>query len=209
MDGTMSFTPEILQGGKLIPVVVCREVDEAVSLANSLLLTGISCMEITLRSPCALEAISAIARHIPSMVVGAGTILTIDQLESARQAGARFMVSPGMTLDLLSYAKDRSLPYVPGVSTCSEIMTALSYGYSYLKLFPASQVGGTSFLKALSGPFPEVRFCPTGGITEATVGEYLALPQVFAVGGSWMVPRPDTVHRDLQGRSGSSYCSSS
>jgi 2-dehydro-3-deoxyphosphogluconate aldolase / (4S)-4-hydroxy-2-oxoglutarate aldolase len=172
----------------VIPVVVLDDPGTAVALARALLDGGIGIIEVTLRSNAALPAIEAIAAEVPEMVVGAGTLVTPVQIEAAVAAGARFLVSPGATPTLLDALADTGLPYLPGVSTVSEILTVLERGVTEMKFFPAESSGGAAALKAFAGPLPQVRFCPTGGITPATAPGYLALPNVGCVGGSWLTP---------------------
>jgi 2-dehydro-3-deoxyphosphogluconate aldolase / (4S)-4-hydroxy-2-oxoglutarate aldolase len=172
----------------VIPVVVLDDPGTAVALARALLDGGIDIIEVTLRSDAALPAIEAIAAEVPEMVVGAGTLVTPVQIEAAVAAGARFLVSPGATPTLLDALADTGLPYLPGVSTVSEILTVLERGVTEMKFFPAESSGGAAALKAFAGPLPQVRFCPTGGITPATAPGYLALPNVGCVGGSWLTP---------------------
>ncbi|MGF6887614.1 2-dehydro-3-deoxyphosphogluconate aldolase/(4S)-4-hydroxy-2-oxoglutarate aldolase [Nocardia sp. GAS34] len=172
----------------VIPVVVLDDPGTAVPLAEALLDGGIGIIEVTLRSNAALPAIEAIAAEVPEMLVGAGTLVTPVQIEAAVTAGARFLVSPGATPTLLDALADTGLPYLPGVATVSEILTVLERGVTEMKFFPAESSGGALALKAFGGPLPQVRFCPTGGITPATAPGYLALPNVGCVGGSWLTP---------------------
>jgi 2-dehydro-3-deoxyphosphogluconate aldolase/(4S)-4-hydroxy-2-oxoglutarate aldolase len=179
---------QILRAGPVMPVIVIEEAACAVPLARALLAGGVRVLEVTLRTPAALDAIRAIAMEVPEAIVGAGTILDPKDLQQARAAGARFGVSPGATTALLQAARDAGWPFLPGVATASEAMTALAQGYTALKFFPAAAAGGTAMLKALAGPLPQLRFCPTGGITPATASSYLALANVACVGGSWLTP---------------------
>lgn len=179
---------DILSLGLVMPVVVIEDTTTAVPLARALLAGGIRAMEITLRTPAALDSIQAIAAQLPEMAVGAGTLLDAQDLRDARAAGAVFGVSPGCTRGLLSAAGD--WPYLPGVMTPSEAMSAFDAGHATLKLFPAASAGGAAMLRALAGPLPKLLFCPTGGITPASAPEYLALPNVACVGGSWISPLP-------------------
>ncbi len=195
----MSLVEATLRSSRLIPVVALDDEKQAVMVAGALLRGGIHCVEITLRTERAFDAIAAVVQHCPGMTVGAGTILNKEQFREARLAGAKFFVSPGLSPDLLAYAREAALPYLPGVSTCSEIMQAMAFGYHALKLFPAAVVGGIAFLKAMKGPFPQVKFCPTGGIDEGNMSAYLAIDNVFAVGGSWMVPREMATQSDSFG----------
>lgn len=180
---------EILQISPIIPVVVIEDIKDAVPLAQSLVEGGIHIIEVTLRSSCALEAIELIAKNVPKMHVGAGTILNPTQLEQAQNRGAEFLISPGLTIKLLEYAKKKDMPLIPGVSSSSEVMQALELGYSTLKFFPAEYCGGVKLLNAFNGPFKGVKFCPTGGISTDNMRSYLNLENVLCVGGSWLTPK--------------------
>ncbi|WRB05727.1 bifunctional 4-hydroxy-2-oxoglutarate aldolase/2-dehydro-3-deoxy-phosphogluconate aldolase [Helicobacter pylori] len=180
---------EILQISPIVPVVVVEDIKDAVPLAQSLIEGGIPIIEVTLRSSCALEAIELIAKNVPKMRVGAGTILNPTQLEQAQNRGAEFLISPGLTIKLLEYAKKKDMPLIPGVSSSSEVMQALELGYHALKFFPAEYCGGVKLLNAFNGPFKEVKFCPTGGISVDNMRSYLALENVLCVGGSWLTPK--------------------
>ena len=179
---------ELLGLGPVIPVIVVEDTGKAVPLAHALVAGGVRVLEVTLRTPAGLAAIAAIARDVPEAVVGVGTITEPDQFAAARHAGARFAVSPGLTASLLEASDSAGLPWLPGVMTPSDVIAARAAGLRQLKLFPAQQAGGIGMLKALAGPFPDVQFCPTGGITAATAPEFLALPNVVCVGGSWLTP---------------------
>ncbi|WP_187908066.1 bifunctional 4-hydroxy-2-oxoglutarate aldolase/2-dehydro-3-deoxy-phosphogluconate aldolase [Helicobacter pylori] len=180
---------EILQISPIIPVVVIEDIKDAVPLAQSLVEGGIQIIEVTLRSSCALEAIELIAKNVPKMRVGAGTILNPTQLEQAQNRGAEFLISPGLTIKLLEHAKKKDMPLIPGVSSSSEVMQALELGYSALKFFPAEYCGGVKLLNAFNGPFKGVKFCPTGGISTDNMHSYLNLENVLCVGGSWLTPK--------------------
>lgn len=180
---------EVLQINPIIPVVVIEDIKDAVPLAQSLIEGGIHIIEVTLRSSCALEAIELIAKNVPKMRVGAGTILNPTQLEQAQNRGAEFLISPGLTIKLLEYAKKKDMPLIPGVSSSSEVMQALELGYSALKFFPAEYCGGVKLLNAFNGPFKGVKFCPTGGISIDNMRSYLNLENVLCVGGSWLTPK--------------------
>ncbi|WRB72938.1 bifunctional 4-hydroxy-2-oxoglutarate aldolase/2-dehydro-3-deoxy-phosphogluconate aldolase [Helicobacter pylori] len=182
-------TIEVLQISPIIPVVVIENIKDAVPLAQSLIEGGIQIIEVTLRSSCALEAIELIAKNVPKMRVGAGTILNPTQLEQAQNRGAEFLISPGLTIKLLEYAKKKDMPLIPGVSSSSEVMQALELGYSALKFFPAEYCGGVKLLNAFNGPFKGVKFCPTGGISADNMHSYLNLENVLCVGGSWLTPK--------------------
>ncbi|WRA77563.1 bifunctional 4-hydroxy-2-oxoglutarate aldolase/2-dehydro-3-deoxy-phosphogluconate aldolase [Helicobacter pylori] len=180
---------EILQISPIVPVVVIENIKDAVPLAQSLIEGGIPIIEVTLRSSCALEAIELIAKNVPKMRVGAGTILNPTQLEQAQNRGAEFLISPGLTIKLLEHAKKKNMPLIPGVSSSSEVMQALELGYNALKFFPAEYCGGVKLLNAFNGPFKGVKFCPTGGISADNMRSYLNLENVLCVGGSWLTPK--------------------
>ncbi len=180
---------EVLQISPIIPVVVIENIKDAVPLAQSLVEGGIHIIEVTLRSSCALEVIELIAKNVPKMRVGAGTILDPTQLEQAQNRGAEFLISPGLTIKLLEYAKKKDMPLIPGVSSSSEVMQALELGYNALKFFPAEYCGGVKLLDAFNGPFKGVKFCPTGGISIDNMHSYLNLENVLCVGGSWLTPK--------------------
>ncbi|WP_193384820.1 bifunctional 4-hydroxy-2-oxoglutarate aldolase/2-dehydro-3-deoxy-phosphogluconate aldolase [Ramlibacter tataouinensis] len=178
----------VMQDAPVIPVIVLDEVAQAVPLARALVEGGIRMLEVTLRTPAALACIEAIARHVPEAVAGAGTVRSQADAQAAQRAGARFAVSPGYTPAVGRACRELGLPLLPGVATGSEIMLAQEDGHTDLKFFPALQAGGAAMLKAWSGPFGDVRFCPTGGVTAANARELLALPNVVCVGGSWLTP---------------------
>jgi 2-dehydro-3-deoxyphosphogluconate aldolase/(4S)-4-hydroxy-2-oxoglutarate aldolase len=178
----------VMQDAPVIPVIVLNDVAHAVPMARALLAGGIRMLEVTLRTPQALACMEAIARAVPEVVVGAGTVRSAADAQAAAMAGARFAVSPGYTPQVGRACKDLGLPLLPGVATGSEIMMAQEDGFTELKFFPAMQAGGTAMLKAWSGPFADVSFCPTGGVTLLNVPELLKLPNVLCVGGSWLVP---------------------
>ncbi|GAA7129593.1 ketohydroxyglutarate aldolase [Helicobacter pylori] len=180
---------EVLQISPIVPVVVIENIKDAVPLAQSLIEGGIPIIEVTLRSSCALEAIELIAKNVPKMRVGTGTILNLTQLEQAQNRGAEFLISPGLTIKLLEHAKKKDMPLIPGVSSSSEVMQALELGYSALKFFPAEYCGGVKLLNAFNGPFKGVKFCPTGGISADNMRSYLDLENVLCVGGSWLTPK--------------------
>jgi 2-dehydro-3-deoxyphosphogluconate aldolase/(4S)-4-hydroxy-2-oxoglutarate aldolase len=175
----------------IIPVLTIERLEDAVPLAKALVAGGVRTLEITLRTPVAIESAKAIMAHVPEAVVGIGTILNADDLARAEGIGARFGISPGATPDLLKAAAASALPFAPGIATASELMLGLSHGFNLVKFFPAEQSGGIKALRALAGPFPDVRFCPTGGIGEANAASWLAEPNVVAVGGSWLCPAAD------------------
>jgi len=179
---------QLMQVAPVIPVLVIDNVDDAIPLAEALVAGGLRVLEVTLRTPAALDAISKMSQ-VDNAIVGVGTALNRDDLQKAQDHGATFAVSPGFTESLGKAAVDISMPLLPGIMTPADIMRALDHGYTELKFFPAAQAGGTKLLKALSGPFTEPSFCPTGGINAESAKEYLALPNVLCVGGSWVAPR--------------------
>jgi len=181
-------TLELASHGPVIPVIVIDRLDDAVPLARALVAGGVKVLEVTLRTPVALQAIAAMAREVPGAIVGAGTIRSAADARAAQQAGAVFGVSPGYTAEVGAACREVGLPLLPGVATASEVMAAQADGLSFLKFFPATAAGGIPLLKALAGPFPDVVFCPTGGITLQTAPEFLALPNVKVCGGSWLTP---------------------
>jgi 2-dehydro-3-deoxyphosphogluconate aldolase/(4S)-4-hydroxy-2-oxoglutarate aldolase len=193
----MTATPKqeelaaLFEQATIIPVLTIERLEDAVQLAKALVAGGVRTLEITLRTPVAIESARAIMAHVPEAVVGIGTILNADDLARAEGIGARFGISPGATPDLLKAAAASALPFAPGIATASELMLALAHGFNLVKFFPAEQSGGIKALRALAGPFPEVRFCPTGGIGEANAASWLAEPNVVAVGGSWLCPAAD------------------
>jgi len=172
----------------VMPVLVIERVADAVPLARALLAGGIRVLEVTLRTPAALDSIRAIGREVPQALVGAGTVLCAADFEAAREAGARFAVSPGATPELLAAARAGALPFLPGVMSPSEVIAAVAAGYEVLKFFPAVPAGGLAMLSSFAGPFPQVQFCPTGGIGLDNAPQFLALPNVCCVGGSWITP---------------------
>ncbi|WP_159327514.1 bifunctional 4-hydroxy-2-oxoglutarate aldolase/2-dehydro-3-deoxy-phosphogluconate aldolase [Streptomyces tendae] len=179
----------VLDLAPVVPVVVVDDLADAVPLARALVAGGLPAIEVTLRTPVALDAIRAITGEVPGAVVGAGTVITPEQVADVVAAGARFLVSPGWTDVLLEAMRASGVPFLPGVSTTSEVVALLERGVREMKFFPAEAAGGTAYLKALAAPLPQARFCPTGGITPASAPEYLALPNVGCVGGSWMLPK--------------------
>lgn len=181
-------TLELATHGPVIPVIVINKLDEAVPLAQALVEGGVKVLEVTLRTPVALKAMEAIARAVPDAIVGAGTVRNVQDAQAAKDAGCRFAVSPGYLHEVGVACKEIGLPLLPGVSTGSEVMQANVDGYHFLKFFPATAAGGIPMLKALHGPFPDVVFCPTGGITPETAPQFLALPNVRVCGGSWLTP---------------------
>ncbi|WP_329188362.1 bifunctional 4-hydroxy-2-oxoglutarate aldolase/2-dehydro-3-deoxy-phosphogluconate aldolase [Streptomyces sp. NBC_01428] len=186
----------VLDLAPVVPVVVVADAADAVPLARALVAGGLPAIEVTLRTPAALDAIRAIAAEVPDAVVGAGTVLTPEHVAQSVAAGARFLVSPGWTDALLDAMKSSGVPFLPGVSTTSEVVALLERGVREMKFFPAQAAGGTPYLKSLAGPLPQARFCPTGGIGPDTAPDYLALPNVGCVGGSWMLPSDAVAARD-------------
>ncbi|MDL2079338.1 bifunctional 4-hydroxy-2-oxoglutarate aldolase/2-dehydro-3-deoxy-phosphogluconate aldolase [Streptomyces sp. GXMU-J15] len=194
----MSSVPpsSLLDLAPVLPVVVIDDPADAVPLARALVAGGLPAIEVTLRTPRALDAIRAIADGVPEAVVGAGTVIAPAQVKAAVGAGARFLVSPGWTDVLLNAMWGAGVPFLPGVSTASEVVALLERGVAEMKFFPAQAAGGTAYLRSLSGPLPQARFCPTGGIGPDSAPEYLALPNVGCVGGSWMLPADAVAARD-------------
>ena len=187
----------VMQDAPVIPVIVLNDPTLAVPMARALVAGGIRMLEVTLRTEAALECITRIAAEVPEAVVGAGTVCNPDQARAAQQAGARFIVSPGYTSAVGMACRELNLPLLPGVATASEIMMAMADGFTEFKFFPAMQAGGTAMLKALSGPFPHIHFCPTGGITPQNAKDFLSLSQVVCVGGSWLVPAEALAQKDF------------
>ena len=181
-------TDSLLDLVPVIPVVVVHDAAHAVPIARALVDGGLPVIELTLRTPAALEAIQRIADEVPDILVGAGTIVDTAQAAHAAASGAQFLVSPGCTPALREAMRDSGLPHLPGVSTVSEVLELLEHGYTELKFFPAEPAGGSAYLRALQSPIPAARFCPTGGITPANMTDYLASPNVGCVGGSWLTP---------------------
>jgi len=179
---------ELAAHGPVIPVIVLQRLEDAVPLARALVAGGVRVLEVTLRTPVALAAIERIVQEVPEALVGAGTVRSAADAQAAAAAGSRFAVSPGYTESVGHACRALGLPLLPGVASASEVMQAQDGGYGFLKFFPASAAGGVPMLKALAGPFPDVLFCPTGGLTPATAPEYLALPNVPVCGGSWLTP---------------------
>ncbi len=180
--------PEVSRMG-IVPVVVASGADEGIRIADALRAGGLPIAEITFRVEGAHEALRAIARERPDVLIGAGTVISVDQVDLAADCGARFLVSPGTSESVVDRARVRGLPIVPGVATATEVMKALDLGLTTLKFFPAATLGGTAGLQSLAAPFPQMRFIPTGGIGPDAAAEWLALPNVLAVGGSWLVDR--------------------
>ncbi|WP_405912140.1 bifunctional 4-hydroxy-2-oxoglutarate aldolase/2-dehydro-3-deoxy-phosphogluconate aldolase [Streptomyces sp. NBC_00963] len=186
----------VLDLAPVVPVVVIDDAADAVPLARALVSGGLPAIEVTLRTPAALDSIRAIAAEVPEAVVGAGTVISPDGVAQAVAAGSRFLVSPGWSDRLLGAMTESGVPFLPGVSTTSEVVELLERGITDMKFFPAEAAGGTAYLKSLGGPLPQARFCPTGGISLASAPSYLALPNVACVGGTWMLPADAVAARD-------------
>ncbi|MCU4677367.1 bifunctional 4-hydroxy-2-oxoglutarate aldolase/2-dehydro-3-deoxy-phosphogluconate aldolase [Catenovulum sp. 2E275] len=179
---------DVMNAGKVVPVLVFKKLEHALPVAEALLEGGIRVLEITLRTECALDAIKLISEKLPEAITGAGTVTNATQLQAVEDHGAQFAISPGLTPDLLTAANQGKTALLPGIASISEMMLGLDHGYDCFKFFPAEANGGVKSLKAIGGPFPNVNFCPTGGISPDNFKEYLALPNVRCVGGSWLVP---------------------
>lgn len=188
----------LFEQGPVVPVIVIKDLADAVPMAKALLAGGIKVLEVTLRTPVALEAIRLLAQEVPDAIVGAGTVTNAAQLQQVIEAGAKFAISPGLTRELLQAGKDSAIPLIPGIASISELMEGTGLGYTHFKFFPAEAAGGVKTLKSIHGPFADVRFCPTGGINEKNFKEYLALPNVKCVGGSWIVPDDAVIAKDWQ-----------
>ena len=183
-----SSPEEIFAAGPVVPVLVINDVEKAVPLAKALMEGGIKVLEVTLRTPAAIDVIKRIAQEVPDSLIGAGTVTNAQQLKAVVEAGAKFAISPGMTADLLKAGMDSEIPLIPGISSTSDLMKGKDAGYTHMKFFPAEASGGVKAIKSISGPFPDVTFCPTGGIGPNNYNEYLALNNVKCVGGSWLAP---------------------
>lgn len=194
-DRMMARVDEILQQAPVVPVLAVADPDDAIPLAQTLVAAGLPVLEITLRTPAALEVIRRM-RDVPGAIVGAGTVLMTEDLAAVESAGAAFAISPGGTDALYAAARNADIPLLPGIATASELMRGLEHGYKRFKFFPAESSGGIAALKGFSGPFAQVKFCPTGGIDAAKAPAYLALPNVITIGGSWMVPNDALATKD-------------
>ena len=192
----MMNTLELASHGPVIPVIVLNRIEDAVPMANALVEGGVRVLEVTLRTPIALQCMEAIARDVPEAVLGAGTIHSVADAKAAKDVGCVFGVSPGYTSQIGNACRELELPLLPGTATGSEVMQATADGYSFLKFFPAMQAGGIPMLKALAGPFTDVVFCPTGGITVESAPQFLALPNVKVCGGSWLTPADAVAAKD-------------
>ncbi|RUR98592.1 bifunctional 4-hydroxy-2-oxoglutarate aldolase/2-dehydro-3-deoxy-phosphogluconate aldolase [Pectobacterium polaris] len=188
MKNWKTSAEQILTTGPVVPVIVVNKLEHAVPMAKALVAGGVRVLELTLRTDCAIEAIRAIAKEVPEAIVGAGTVTNPEQLAAVVEAGAQFAISPGLTEPLLKAAMEGNIPLIPGISTVSELMLGMDYGLREFKFFPAEANGGVKALQAIGGPFAQIRFCPTGGITPNNYRDYLALKSVLCVGGSWLVP---------------------
>ena len=189
----------IMAMGPVIPVVIIENIDDAIPLADALIEGGIGTMEITLRSAAALNAIALISKERPDLTIGAGTVLNPHQMREVQEAGADFVVSPGVYPDLLKSARDDGVIFLPGATTASEMMLLLANGITTMKFFPATSAGGPGYLKALASPLADVKFCPTGGITAENAMDWLSLPNVQCVGGSWVAPKNMLAKGDFKG----------
>ncbi|MGV2872716.1 bifunctional 4-hydroxy-2-oxoglutarate aldolase/2-dehydro-3-deoxy-phosphogluconate aldolase [Colwellia sp. E150_009] len=179
---------ELFAMGPIVPVLVINKVADALPIAEALLAANIKVLEVTLRTPAALDVISIIAKELPEAVVGSGTVTNRQQLQQSVDAGAKFAISPGLTTDLLQAGNEGEIALIPGISSISDLMDASDLGYDHLKFFPAEASGGVNAIKSIGGPFPGITFCPTGGINLKNIRDYLALPNVACCGGSWLVP---------------------
>ena len=189
-------TLELANHGPVIPVIVINKLEDAVPMAEALLEGGVKVLEVTLRSPVALQAMEQIAKHVPDAILGSGTVRNLKDAKNSKDVGCQFAVSPGYTSELGQYAREIGLPLLPGVSTGSEIMMANADDYYFLKLFPAVAVGGINLLKGFAGPFADVKFCPTGGVSVESAPQFLALPNVVVCGGTWLTPADAVANKD-------------
>ena len=191
----MTFFEKVYSTG-IVPVVVLNNTDDAVPLAKALLRGGIDFMEITFRTECAADSIAVIAREVPEMTVGAGTVINLEQAERAVRNGAKFIVSPGLDIGVVTWAQEHGIPVIPGCITPTEIMKAISLGLNVIKFFPADVFGGIKAIKALSAPFGQVKFLPTGGVSEANLKDFISNRSVAAIGGSWVCKKDDIANHD-------------
>lgn len=188
MNNWQTTSANIFSQGPVVPVLVIDHIDDALPIAQALLEGGINVLEVTLRTASAMQVIEKIAKEMPEAYIGAGTVTNREQLQAVTDAGAKFAISPGLTADLLKAGSEGTIPLIPGISNISDLMKAKDAGYDHLKFFPAEAAGGVKALKSIGGPFPNVVFCPTGGIGPNNYRDYLALSNVKCVGGSWVAP---------------------
>ena len=187
---------DIFASGPIVPVLVINKVEDALPIAEALLKADVKVLEVTLRTAAALDVIAIIAKELPEAIIGSGTVTNRLQLQQSYDAGAKFAISPGLTKDLLQAGNEGNIALIPGISSISELMDAADYGYDHLKFFPAEANGGVKAIKAIGGPFPNIRFCPTGGISINNIRDYLALPNVACCGGSWLVTPEDVANKN-------------
>lgn len=205
MENWKTSAEQILTAGPVVPVMVINKLEHAVPLAKALVAGGVRVLEVTLRTACAMEAIRVMAKEVPDAIIGAGTVINSQQLHEVSEAGAQFAISPGLTANLLAAAGMGSIPLIPGISTVSELMLGMDQGLREFKFFPAEANGGVKALQAIAGPFPQVRFCPTGGITPHNYRDYLALKNVLCIGGSWLAPTEALEKGDYAGITALAY----
>jgi 2-dehydro-3-deoxyphosphogluconate aldolase/(4S)-4-hydroxy-2-oxoglutarate aldolase len=198
MNNWKITSADVFSQGPVVPVLVIEKVEDALPIAKALIAGGINVLEVTLRTSAALEVIETIARELPEAYIGAGTVTNREQLQAVTDAGAKFAISPGLTADLLKAGQEGSIALIPGISNISDLMKAKDAGYDHLKFFPAEAAGGVKALKSIGGPFPDIVFCPTGGISPGNYQEYLALPNVKCVGGSWVAPGDAIENKEWQ-----------
>lgn len=191
LSNELKLLAHLLESAKVLPVITIERVEDAVPLARALVAGGVRLLEITFRTPAAPDAVRRIIAEVPEATVGVGTIITPDDYRRAVSLGARYALSPGSTPELLEAAAAGPIPFIPGIATSSELMQGIAFGFEMFKFFPATSVGGVAALQSIFGPFPQIRFCPTGGIGEDNAADWLALPNVLAVGGSWLTPASD------------------
>ncbi len=187
---------DIFATGPIVPVLVINKVEDALPIAEALLAANVRVLEVTLRTPAALDVISIISKELPEAIIGSGTVTNSHQLQQSIDAGAKFAISPGLTKGLLQAGSEGSIALIPGISSISELMDAADFGYDHLKFFPAEASGGVNAIKSIGGPFPDIKFCPTGGINLKNVRDYLALSNVACCGGSWLVPNSAVENKD-------------
>ena len=187
---------DIFASGPIVPVLVINKVEDALPIAEALLAADVKVLEVTLRTAAALDVIALIAKELPEAIIGSGTVANRHQLQQSYDAGAKFAISPGLTTDLLQAGNEGNIALIPGISSISELMQGIDHGYDHLKFFPAEANGGVKAIKAIGGPFPNIRFCPTGGISIDNVRDYLALPNVACCGGSWLVTAEDVANKN-------------